>query len=650
MRFLFLPTLLLACSEYDLTDKQDGSMGDDSGEICPEGMDCSDGDSDTTVTDSSDFQVCESQSFPAGQVQVDSSCEVVPQVGTFSPIVKWHKADWAVSAGFNNIMMTPIVLPLNDDNGDGLVNEDDTPDILALTFQGGGGSNSILRAISGADGSELFSVNNSHQITGALAGGDIDNDGLVEIVAPGSGMVYVYENDGSLKFTVTGLGGHIGNTSDAPAIADLNADGNPEIIMGRAIINNQGQIVGTGAYGIGKPISNVGATPSVADLDVDGAQEVVVGNAIYRMDGTAICNNSNNDGYTAIGDFDNDGQGEVVVSSGNGEVRLQETDCSVVWTVYIPGVTADYYGGPPTIADYDGDGFPEIGVAANSSYSVFDTDGTMLWQQTTQDASSGNTGSAVFDFEGDGIAEAIYPDETRVWAFNGPDGAVKLSSTSHSSNTWTEYAVIADIDNDNHAEIVVPNNNVSNIGTWTGITVLEDADDSWQSGRPIWNQHAYSITNVNDDGTIPASPSPNWATYNNFRSGDLAAATGGSQADLIIEILDICRDECEEGRLYVWVRVGNRGTLDLGVQVSVKLLGRKDSGTIEVLAETRANPPIISGRFQDSIELLIERDDIDEFVDVIAVVDNGTQNNLGAVIECYENNNQASWGDNVCNY
>ena len=149
-------------------------------------------------------------------------------------------------------------------------------------------------------------------------------------------------------------------------------------------------------------------------------------------------------------------------------------------------------------------------LSCNSSYTVFDTDGIVLWQQTTQDYSSGNTGSAVFDFEGDGIAEAIYPDELHLWAFNGPDGAVKLNSPEHSSNTWTEYAVIADLDNDNHAEIIVPNNDTVSGGFYTGITVLTDADNSWQAGTRIWNQHAYSITNVNEDGTIPAMPDPNW--------------------------------------------------------------------------------------------------------------------------------------------
>jgi hypothetical protein len=57
--------------------------------------------------------------------------------------------------------------------------------------------------------------------------------------------------------------------------------------------------------------------------------------------------------------------------------------------------------GPPTIADYDGDGAPEVGVAGGAAYVVFDGDGALLWQMPTQDLSSSVTGSSVFDFNGD---------------------------------------------------------------------------------------------------------------------------------------------------------------------------------------------------------------------------------------------------------
>jgi hypothetical protein len=33
----------------------------------------------------------------------------------------------------------------------------------------------------------------------------------------------------------------------------------------------------------------------------------------------------------------------------------------------------------------------------------------------------------------------------------------------------------------------------------------------------MWNQHSYHITNIKDDGTIPATESPNWLRYNDYR-------------------------------------------------------------------------------------------------------------------------------------
>lgn len=619
----------MACSEYDIKSTE---VPEPSGE---------DTYIDPIEDIVEDLPECDPLMFPQMEIALDESCEIPPQVGTFSPVVKWTKPSWSVDSGSSNIMMTPIVVPLNDDNGDGVVNADDTPDILVLTFAGGGGSNSVLRAISGADGSELWSVNNSHQITGALAAGDIDNDGMVEVIAPGSGSVYAYENTGALKWQATGLSSHMYNTSDAPAIADLDADGNPEVIIGRAIVSNTGQLIATGGFGIGAPQSNVGATPSIADIDLDGFQEIVVGNAVYRYDGSTACNNGQTDGYTAIADFDSDMQAEVVVSSGGGQIRLQDTNCTVIWTAFIPGASGSYYGGPPTIADYDGDGLPEIGVAANSSYTVFDTDGSMLWQQATQDASSGNTGSAVFDFEGDGIAEAIYPDETSVWAFNGPDGSVKLNFSGHSSNTWTEYAVIADVDNDDSAEIVITHNNIS--GPHSGVTVIEDATDSWQGGRGIWNQHAYSITNVNDDGTIPVMPEPNWFSYNNFRSGDLVAATGGAQADIFTQVVLVCTDECAQDSLHVLVTVGNQGTLDVETPITLELWALKADGTRVILDIAMVSDPILSGMQLEGIVFEITHPEVSTFVDIIAIADAA-----GLVEECNESNNEASFGFTLC--
>jgi hypothetical protein len=38
-----------------------------------------------------------------------------------------------------------------------------------------------------------------------------------------------------------------------------------------------------------------------------------------------------------------------------------------------------------------------------------------------------------------------------------------------------------------------------------GIRVFKDRLNRWASSRPMWNQHAYSITNINDNGSIPST-------------------------------------------------------------------------------------------------------------------------------------------------
>lgn len=55
----------------------------------------------------------------------------------------------------------------------------------------------------------------------------------------------------------------------------------------------------------------------------------------------------------------------------------------------------------------------------------------------------------------------------------------------------------------------------------SGVRILRDQLDRWSSSRPIWNQHAYNVTNVNDDATIPQTAKWNQnfldPTLNNYR-------------------------------------------------------------------------------------------------------------------------------------
>ena len=213
------------------------------------------------------------------------------------------------------------------------------------------------------------------------------------------------------------------------------------------------------------------------------------------------------------------------------------------------------------MADFDGDGLPEVGVAGLAYYTVFDTDGAVMWSNPVSDYSSSVTGSSVFDFEGDGDSEVVYADEHTLWVFEGATGAILMAQDGHASGTLFEYPLIADVDRDGSTEIIVASNNYAYSG-WNGITVIGDADASWAPARPTWNQMAYHITNVHDDGTIPVIQKQNWLTWNNFRAGGTILGPSHWQVDLRFGEPEICTAECVNDRVVVTVPVENHGLLD----------------------------------------------------------------------------------------
>lgn len=584
---------------------------------------------------------CEDKYFAAKDIpKLDECFSEGTTVGTFTPEVLWDTETFTTNAGSVSCMMQPIVCSLTDDNGDGQIDDDDVPDVMIITYSPG-----ELRALSGEDGSELWSTsgNGAIQITGGAACGDIDNDGLVEVIAATSSGVDVFDNEGNDKWSWTGGSGHMDGTSDAPGIADMDHDGDPEVLIGNCVLDNTGGRIGCGSSGYGTS-SNVGSGAFAVDINQDGELDLVAGNAIYDINGTAIWTNGEADGYPAVGNFDSDDFGEIAVT-GDARMRIQDDDGTVLCTAAIPAASGSY-GGPPTIADFDGDGEAEVGVAANSTYTVFEADCSVLWQYTgTTDPSSGNTGSSVFDFEGDGIADVVYADERWVWVFNGADGSVKMQDTTHSNNTWLEYPTIADINADGSADIAVCNTPGS-WGSRNGVTVFSDADRSWRAGRPIWNQHGYSITNVNDDGSIPREQDTNWLTYNNFRSGDLTPGVGYSGPDLVAKIEDVCVDECSLGNLTIWLTVGNQGYSDVTDPFNIEVIGETNAGEV-ILNTVSWTVGLVQGHQSES--LAIELTGVPTpLYDIKVAVDGGNSESLSEINECYETNNEDTWGAILC--
>ncbi|NJM09147.1 VCBS repeat-containing protein, partial [Candidatus Gracilibacteria bacterium] len=462
------------------------------------------------------------------QAHTASQCLAVSLVGQFNPTLEWSWPGTIINnVVTNQVIMAPAVADLNDDG---------IADIVFSAFAGNSPeANGHLVALSGRDGQTLFVVSDpAYDLrgTGSLAVGDINNDGSPEILAVGEPVTstqFSGTRDRLLAFTAAGVplwAIHLNQNIErgGAAVAQFDTDPEAEIVVGAALIQHDGTISWQGSFGRGD--NRDGPLSIVADLDMDGTPEIVTGNTAYRADGSVYWRNSGlSDGFPAVADFDGDSFPEIVVVS-NGRVRLHEHTGTVSWTsAALPGGGA---GGAPTIADMDADGQPEIGVAGAARYVVLEGNGTIRWTAVTDDSSSNTTGSSVFDFDGNGQAEIVYADEQQLRIYQVPSDPASTSlnviwAIPSTSFTGYELPVIVDVDGDSNAEIVKVSNNYGRSGGTTGIAVYGDASDTWVATRPIWNQHSYHVTNINDTGTIPTAEEPSWTRFNNYRQNVLVS-------------------------------------------------------------------------------------------------------------------------------
>ncbi len=483
----------------------------------------------------------------------------------------------------NQVMMTPIVLNLDDDNLDGLINALDVPEIVFMTFCGSVyTSDGVLRAIHGGgtnQGGDYFATcggltwhegdalpldcpcSSAELYPGAgLAAGDMDGDGVPEIIAPleGNRGFQMFSNRGDLIATVPtdDLG-----TYPHPALVNVDAAGFAELVVGRRVFSLTRDTGGTWALqDVWAGALTSSRVSCVADLDGNGLADIVSGSTAYRFprapagalrrldctgsevdaDQVAWCNGvlptlwdagtvgiPSNTGLCAVADLLGvdapgapgpanplDGTPEVALVSG-GQLYVLDGATGLMLRTLASGESG---GGAPAIADFDGDGFPEVGAAFSAGYVVFDfqdpaaqcpmwpskppSDAVMQslvnpprsppassclthedcdvqapgttcspatqqcvclhngWRRLTEDQASQITGSSAFDLNGDGAAEVLYNDECRLRVYDGRDSTVVLA-LANESGTLLEYPVVADVDNDGAAELVAPASNYS---------------------------------------------------------------------------------------------------------------------------------------------------------------------------------------------
>ncbi|HEY3669015.1 MAG TPA: VCBS repeat-containing protein [Polyangiaceae bacterium] len=106
-----------------------------------------------------------------------------------------------------------------------------------------------------------------------------------------------------------------------------------------------------------------------------------------------------------------------------------------------------------------------------------------------------------------------------------------------------------------------------------GIRILKDRLDRTASSRSLWNQHAYSITNINDDGTIPKTSAwlPNWKQpgMNNYRMQKQGAAGAQDAPDLTGKLDPQGACIIDGATITLTGKVCNRGSKAVGADMPV---------------------------------------------------------------------------------
>jgi len=377
--------------------------------------------------------------------------------------------------------------------------------------------------------------------------GGILKDSTLIIVAESDRRLRAYNYNGGLVWTSSGFYHAFGYQMTEFSFADFNKDGIPEILIGGNLFDSS----------TGNLLCSTTATEDMCiavDLFGEGKLNYITGNRIYDVasdltsltlrktitpptitsadpdySGSALVAPAG--GRTLCVDVNNDGKLELVVSvisSTYTILYVADPVTGAIWaSKYIPNAGTSGY---PFAGDIDGDGYVELVIIKSLTavmgaqpdnyviaykYNAANPNSLLeeFWRLSTNDG-SGATGITLFDFDQDGISEMVYRDETHLRIIDGSVNPPvdKTLPIPNQSGTSFEYPIVADVDGDGQAEIVIVGGHpdIAGTGIYNGpLWVYKSAQPDkypWAPARSVWNQYTYNPVYVNDDLSIVKNP------------------------------------------------------------------------------------------------------------------------------------------------
>ncbi|HRI59988.1 MAG TPA: M43 family zinc metalloprotease, partial [Saprospiraceae bacterium] len=498
---------------------------------------------------------------------------------TFSPDLRIAaRIDWSSPDSIVNTAATPIVAnldPQRDNIPEIIFTRLPTTGQLGneLLIFHGDGSNAATPAYLPIPAGYAFNPGTTPAV------GDVNNDGIPDLVMLCSDRrLHVFTDfDPAANPVMSLLTVSIDSVaawySSKPLLADFNQDGRPEIYVGKEVfqfdfsnpatpILRRAASGGAGPSGLHQQDYST-ASPVAADLlsiadcagdpDCEGL-EIAAGHVIYSVDLNPFDGDpvqikpmrnlqillpfpKYSDGQTTVADVDLDGTLDVVVAG-----KKSQTFGVYAWNKNgliqffpLPVSNIDYAGLVSVANVYDDKlsgaavDFPELIVGAKNKIFAFNinaanqTPTTPYWWTLPVADDTYHNSMSFFDFNKDGMAEIVARDQDSLRIIYG--GPAPFPTGVNPNRNWCamkalggtldEYPVIADVDNDNQAEIVIGGHRQvapgQHIGSNGQILVFE-ADPAltapWLPTRSCWNQFSYFSVNVNDGLRIPETQQP----------------------------------------------------------------------------------------------------------------------------------------------